>query len=368
MEELMRTGEQETRATWRRRAVWGAVVVAGMELALGVVPAGAAQTTPACLAKKLKVWGTLRKCQATENGKALQAKPADPAKCQSNFDAKLATLNDQAQAAAIACRYRPNGDGTVTDYDTGLQWEQKTGSVGSARLCQYPSCPAGDVFTGTFTAATCAPGTFTITVSGDGTTWTGTSVDSNPTCSGTSIGTISGSTLSGTGPAGSTISGTIDCSNAEASGSITASGFVIGSWSASTQYYCPDPHDVNNVYTWSATGVAPDGPAFTGFLAQLNNCMSANGRAITGGFAAHCDWRLPSIAELTGIYDTICSPEVCIDPTFGPTAVGLYWSATTAPSLPSQAWVLEDGADGGPEINGLKSGSSFFVRGVRSGL
>jgi len=27
---------------------------------------------------------------------------------------------------AIACRYGDNGDGTVTDYDTGLQWEQKT--------------------------------------------------------------------------------------------------------------------------------------------------------------------------------------------------------------------------------------------------
>jgi hypothetical protein len=34
-------------------------------------------------------------------------------------------------AAAIACRYGVNGDGTVTDYDTELQWEQKTadGSV-----------------------------------------------------------------------------------------------------------------------------------------------------------------------------------------------------------------------------------------------
>jgi hypothetical protein len=362
----MRTGEQETRVTWRRRAVWGALVVAGMELARGVAPAGATLTTPACLAKKLKVWGTLRKCQATENGKALQAKPADPGKCQSNFDAKLATLNAQAQAAAIACRYGANGDGTVTDYDTGLQWEQKTGSVGSARPCQYPSCPAGDVFTGAFTAATCAPGTFTITVSGDGTTWTGTSVDSNPTCSGASAGTISGSTLSGTGPAGTTISGTIDCGNAEASGSIATSGFVIGSWSASTQY-CGDPHDVNNVYTWSATGVAPDGPAFTGFLAQLNNCVSANGSAITGGFAAHCDWRLPSIVELTGLYTASCFP-VCIDPTFGPTALGIYWSATTYLPVPSQAWWLDDGPDGGPGINGLKMGYTKFVRGVRSGL
>jgi hypothetical protein len=100
-------------------------------LAGGVVPAGAALTTPVCLAKKLKEWGNLRKCLATENGKALQARPADPGKCQARFDAKLATLNAQATAAAIACRYVDNGDGTVTDYDTGLMWEQKTddGSV-----------------------------------------------------------------------------------------------------------------------------------------------------------------------------------------------------------------------------------------------
>ena len=102
-----------------------------MVLAGGVVPAGAALTTPVCLAKKLKEWGNLRKCQATENGKVLQAKPADPGKCPVKFDARLATLNAQATAAAIACRYVDNGDGTVTDYDTGLMWEQKTddGSV-----------------------------------------------------------------------------------------------------------------------------------------------------------------------------------------------------------------------------------------------
>src|SRR5262249_33066934 len=44
---------------------------------------------------------------------------------------KLAKLTAQATAAAIACRYGVNGDGTATDYDTGLVWEQKTddGSV-----------------------------------------------------------------------------------------------------------------------------------------------------------------------------------------------------------------------------------------------
>jgi hypothetical protein len=91
----------------------------------------AALTTPVCLAKKLNVWGNLRKCQTAENGKALQARSADPAKCQTKFDLKLAALSQQAAAAGIRCRYGVNGDGTATDYDTGLVWEQKTddGSV-----------------------------------------------------------------------------------------------------------------------------------------------------------------------------------------------------------------------------------------------
>src|SRR5262249_11734977 len=64
----------------------------------------------------------------TENGQALEGKPA---KCQMKFDGNVAKLNSKATKAEIGCRYGVNRDGTVTDYDTGLQWEQKTddGSV-----------------------------------------------------------------------------------------------------------------------------------------------------------------------------------------------------------------------------------------------
>ncbi len=110
--------------------MWKALV-AGVVLAAGVIPAEAALTTPSCLAKKLKEWGRLRACQAVENGKALQARPADPASCQRRLDTRLASLSTLAAIARVPCRYGMNGDGTVTDYDTGLQWEQKTddGSV-----------------------------------------------------------------------------------------------------------------------------------------------------------------------------------------------------------------------------------------------
>ena len=125
----MRTSPREKRGSRHGRTLWSVVVV-GAVLAGGVCPASAL-TTPTCLAKKLNEWGRLRSCQATENVKTLQARPADLAKCQTRFDGRLATLSALATAAAIPCRYHVNGDGTVLDYDTGLQWEQKTddGSV-----------------------------------------------------------------------------------------------------------------------------------------------------------------------------------------------------------------------------------------------
>jgi hypothetical protein len=96
--------------------------------------ADAALTTGACLAQKRVAWGDLRKCQATERAKALKGKSADLARCQTKFQAKLTKINDKATKAVIPCRYGDNGDGTVTDYATGLQWERKDGDLGGICL------------------------------------------------------------------------------------------------------------------------------------------------------------------------------------------------------------------------------------------
>src|SRR5262249_49327585 len=76
-------------------------------------------------------------------------------------------------------------------------------------------------------------------------------------------------------------------------------------------------HDVDNTYAWSSPGPAPDGTAFTNFLATLNGAS----------FAGHTDWRLPTSAgsstdptgqraELESIVDTGaagCPGSACID-------------------------------------------------------
>jgi hypothetical protein len=199
-------------------------------------------------------------------------------KCQTKFNDALAKVNTQATAAAIKCRYGVKGDGTATDYDTGLQWEQKDNLDGMP----------------------------------------------NPA----------------------------------------------------------DPHDADNTYLWSV-GSAPAGPpsgsAFTGFLASLNDCPSSDGTTLMGGFAGHCDWRLPSVVELAGIVDlsacaTFASP--CIDQTvFGPTVASFYWSTTTyaaaVPNVWTEVWTVDFQQlpwNPGDVYLQDKNNGAFSVRAVRSAL
>jgi hypothetical protein len=100
------------------------------------------------------------------------------------------------------------------------------------------------------------------------------------------------------------------------------------------------PHGVDLTFQWSSTGTDPDGGAFTSFLGELYKCTSVDGSSVTGGFASHCDWRLPSIVELQTILlaPFRCGTRPCIDPIFGPTAAGIYWSSSTVVRSPANAW------------------------------
>ena len=205
-----------------------------------------------CEQAKLIAQGELELCLAQNIALGLEGAPDESAVCQVVLTAGLAQAGE-----AGSCRYLNNGDGTVSDLNTGLMWEMKTETAGV--------------------------------------------------------------------------------------------------------------HDVNNTYQWSSGDNFADGGAFTSFLAMLNNGSAPyNGGSpspITGCFANHCDWRLPSIVELQGIVNTSDSPN--IDPTFGPTQSFYYWSATTIALHPTDAWYVS--FDGGFVFNANKTGF-LYVRAVRSGL
>jgi len=129
-----------------------------------------------------------------------------------------------------------------------------------------------------------------------------------------------------------------------------------------------DPHDADNYYTWNTIfgGTTPNGTAFTDFLPKLNG-GSNDGVTFTGCFAGHCDWRLPTIVELqTILLDPYpCGTSPCIDPVFGPTVDGVYWSATTFAPGPGNAWNVYFGSG---LVDSLYKIDGNFVRAVRAGL
>ena len=203
------------------------------------------------------MWDNLRKCEAAEQVKTLKGKPADLAKCQTKFQAKHAKVTDQAADDAIACRYGVNADGTVTDYDTGLQWEQKSGEVGGECL----------IF----------------------------------------VGSVN--------------------------------------------------HCVNIQYTWDqahsfVSGVSTDGTTVSSFYPGAPN-----------------GWRLPTIGEFRTILDTTVpgcpNGSPCIDPIFGPTVAGNYWSGTTLAAFSDSAWTVHFHLG---VAFGISKNGSLYVRAVRTAL
>jgi len=233
-------------------------VVMGAALLFGN-SAHAVDATQKCQQAKLRAQGKLKSCLAKNAAVVIGGKADKSAGCQTKFTTALAKADTKASDVGTSCRYIDNGDGTVSDLNTGLVWEQKTAS------------------------------------------------------------------------------GT---------------------------------HNVSTLYTWTSGSATPDGTAFTGLLGTLNGGTSNNGTAVvTPCFTGHCDWRLPTIQELKGIVDltaTGCGAgSPCINPAFGSTQAGFYWSATTHTSNSSSVWSVNfnDGSvniDFKPNID--------YARAVRGGL
>lgn len=120
-------------------------------------------------------------------------------------------------------------------------------------------------------------------------------------------------------------------------------------------------HDVDNgyAYTWGgdANYTNADGTAYDSFLWDTNgNC-----------FAGHCDWRLPTRAELKTLVDEPfpCTTSPCISATFGNTAESFYGTASGTSIDPTGIWMVSFVT--GEETLGAKA-NNLPQRAVRGGL
>jgi len=140
-----------------------------------------------------------------------------------------------------------------------------------------------------------------------------------------------------------------------------------------TSIICPDPHDVNYRYSWSANLPDADGEIFSDFLARLNGFDPA------GCLAKRCDWRLPEYGEFKTIMIgpdagpgqlLTCPSGPCVDAAFaalaGPTVSDFYWSNTTLLGNSPLAFYASF-QDGTMDYSAFNKTLQRNVRAVRSG-
>ncbi|MDG2307686.1 MAG: DUF1566 domain-containing protein [Candidatus Binatia bacterium] len=134
-------------------------------------------------------------------------------------------------------------------------------------------------------------------------------------------------------------------------------------------------HDVDDKYTWSTNSPWDfDGTAKTVFIDGLND-VSGGGAAC---FAGHCDWRLPTIEELSGRSDSGTATGGIVDLSAGScgggsgacttipgeTVSSFYWSSSTNAGFPSFAWDVYF-LNGG--VGSVFKDGVIYVRAVRGG-
>lgn len=321
-------------------------------LAAMVLTALTAQAAPTpadkCEASKNKTVGAYYSCREKAEATAIsKGGMPDYSKCTAKFDDKW---GDAETTGDGACP-----DTVMTAPMNAFIAAQAADAALVIAGAPIPDC-AGDLSTceGDLAACEAAP------VCGDGLIGAGEECD---------VGNLSGATCATQGFAGGTLACGTGCTFDESDCYATrfdASGDTIIDNETGLEWEKKDseggganfanPHDVDNTYQWSSTGTAPDGGAFTDFLAKLNGGTSSGGPT-TGCYAGHCDWRLPTLEELQGV-------PWPANAAFPPDAASYYWSASTYAPFPDGAWGLD--TDGGGAGIGTKT-IDLYVRAVRSG-
>jgi Protein of unknown function (DUF1566) len=178
------------------------------------------------------------------------------------------------------------------------------------------------------------------------------------------------------GPAGpqGLANGQVNIRRSTPAGTNGTNGAGATSWEMQTSTCTGEVTCYSNQYTWSSTGTPADGTLFTSFIAALNGgdyYSPSAGQVVSGGvgvcFANHCDWRIPTIAELDTIDDLSASGcssgSPCIDTAFGPTQASDYWSSSSSASFGISAWGVS--FNNGLVFFNFKT-ISFYARAVRS--
>jgi hypothetical protein len=97
-----------------------------LSLALPSVAAAGPTAQQKCEGAKVTALANRAACRAGERKNEILGKVPNLAKCAAGFTKAVAAADKNAAKRSASCRWLDEADGSVTDLNTGLQWELKT--------------------------------------------------------------------------------------------------------------------------------------------------------------------------------------------------------------------------------------------------